>query len=84
MIDLAYPGVLPVLNKRAVDFGMKAAMALNCEIAAVMNLTENITSIQIIRKLTKFLKMIVQLVKMVGLKLKSMVKRKKFELTRSS
>lgn len=33
VIDLAYPGVLPVLNKRAVEFGMKAAMALNCEIA---------------------------------------------------
>ena len=34
--DLAYPGVLPVLNERVVDFGMKAAMALNCEIASVM------------------------------------------------
>ncbi len=33
VIDLGYPGVLPVLNKTAVDFAMKAAMALNCEIA---------------------------------------------------
>jgi aspartyl-tRNA(Asn)/glutamyl-tRNA(Gln) amidotransferase subunit B len=33
VIDLGYPGVLPVVNKRAIDFGMKAAMALNCEIA---------------------------------------------------
>ncbi|MFK2826044.1 Asp-tRNA(Asn)/Glu-tRNA(Gln) amidotransferase subunit GatB [Bacillus sp. B190/17] len=33
VIDLAYPGVLPVLNKRAVEFAMKAAMALNCEVA---------------------------------------------------
>jgi aspartyl-tRNA(Asn)/glutamyl-tRNA(Gln) amidotransferase subunit B len=33
VIDLGYPGVLPVLNKRAVEFGMKAAMALNCQIA---------------------------------------------------
>ncbi|MED3563308.1 Asp-tRNA(Asn)/Glu-tRNA(Gln) amidotransferase subunit GatB [Bacillus xiapuensis] len=33
VIDLGYPGVLPVLNKKAVDFGMKAAMALNCEVA---------------------------------------------------
>ncbi|AIM16843.1 MULTISPECIES: Asp-tRNA(Asn)/Glu-tRNA(Gln) amidotransferase subunit GatB [Neobacillus] len=33
VIDLGYPGVLPVLNKKAVEFGMKAAMALNCEIA---------------------------------------------------
>lgn len=35
--DLAYPGVLPVLNKAVVDFGMKAAMALNCEIADIMH-----------------------------------------------
>ena len=33
VIDLGYPGVLPVLNKKVVDFGMKACMALNCEIA---------------------------------------------------
>ncbi|MFD2683104.1 Asp-tRNA(Asn)/Glu-tRNA(Gln) amidotransferase subunit GatB [Bacillus seohaeanensis] len=33
VIDLGYPGVLPVVNKRAVEFGMKAALALNCEIA---------------------------------------------------
>ncbi|MEI5907405.1 Asp-tRNA(Asn)/Glu-tRNA(Gln) amidotransferase subunit GatB [Bacillus spongiae] len=35
VIDLGYPGVLPVLNKRVVDYGMKAAMALNCDIAEV-------------------------------------------------
>ncbi|WP_113926532.1 Asp-tRNA(Asn)/Glu-tRNA(Gln) amidotransferase subunit GatB [Bacillus sp. P14.5] len=34
VIDLGYPGVLPVVNKRAIDFGMKAALALNCEIAS--------------------------------------------------
>lgn len=33
VVDLGYPGVLPVLNKRAVEYGMKASMALNCEIA---------------------------------------------------
>lgn len=32
VIDWGYPGVLPVTNKRAVEFGMKAAMALNCEV----------------------------------------------------
>lgn len=36
VIDLGYPGTLPVLNRQAVEFGMKAAMALNCEIADVM------------------------------------------------
>ncbi|MBP3039621.1 Asp-tRNA(Asn)/Glu-tRNA(Gln) amidotransferase subunit GatB [Bacillaceae bacterium Marseille-Q3522] len=33
VIDLGYPGVLPLLNKKAVEYGMKASMALNCEIA---------------------------------------------------
>ncbi|WP_017729179.1 Asp-tRNA(Asn)/Glu-tRNA(Gln) amidotransferase subunit GatB [Halalkalibacterium ligniniphilum] len=33
VIDLGYPGVLPVLNKSAVEFAMKAAMALNCQVA---------------------------------------------------
>lgn len=33
VIDLGYPGTLPVLNTKAVDYAMKAAMALNCEIA---------------------------------------------------
>ncbi|MBT2731152.1 Asp-tRNA(Asn)/Glu-tRNA(Gln) amidotransferase subunit GatB [Carnobacterium sp. ISL-102] len=33
VIDWGYPGVLPVINKGAIEFGMKAALALNCEIA---------------------------------------------------
>lgn len=33
VIDWGYPGVLPVANRRAVEFGMKAALALNCQIA---------------------------------------------------
>lgn len=35
VIDLGYPGVLPVVNKRAVEWGMKAAMALNMTVARV-------------------------------------------------
>ena len=31
-ICLGMPGTLPVLNKKAVDYGLRAAMALNCEI----------------------------------------------------
>ncbi|CAM3949915.1 Asp-tRNA(Asn)/Glu-tRNA(Gln) amidotransferase subunit GatB [Alkalicoccus chagannorensis] len=34
-ICLGHPGVLPVLNRQAVDFAMKASMALNCEVADV-------------------------------------------------
>ena len=33
-VCLGLPGALPVLNKRAVDFAIKAALALNCEVAA--------------------------------------------------
>lgn len=33
-VCLGHPGVLPVLNKRALEFAMKAAMALNCTIAS--------------------------------------------------
>lgn len=32
-ICLGHPGVLPVLNRQAVNYAMKAAMALNCKIA---------------------------------------------------
>ncbi|MXQ53960.1 Asp-tRNA(Asn)/Glu-tRNA(Gln) amidotransferase subunit GatB [Shimazuella alba] len=32
-VCLGHPGVLPVLNKQAVNFAMKAAMALNCQVA---------------------------------------------------
>jgi len=31
-VCLGMPGTLPVLNKRAVDYGLMAAMALNCDI----------------------------------------------------
>lgn len=36
-VDLGYPGVLPTLNEEAVNYAMKAAMALNCEIATETN-----------------------------------------------
>lgn len=32
-ICLGHPGVLPVLNERALEFAIKAALALNCEIS---------------------------------------------------
>jgi aspartyl-tRNA(Asn)/glutamyl-tRNA(Gln) amidotransferase subunit B len=31
-VCLGFPGALPVLNRRAVDFAAKAALALNCEV----------------------------------------------------
>ncbi|MFV9511448.1 Asp-tRNA(Asn)/Glu-tRNA(Gln) amidotransferase subunit GatB [Tepidibacillus sp. LV47] len=34
-ICLGHPGVLPVVNKQAVEFAIKAALALNCEISPI-------------------------------------------------
>lgn len=31
-IDWGYPGVLPVVNEEAIHYGLKAALALNCEV----------------------------------------------------
>ncbi|MDN6639662.1 MAG: Asp-tRNA(Asn)/Glu-tRNA(Gln) amidotransferase subunit GatB [Tetragenococcus sp.] len=33
VIDWGYPGVLPVMNKSALEYGMEAALALNCNIS---------------------------------------------------
>lgn len=35
VIDWGYPGVLPVVNKKAIEYGLKAATVLNCEINPV-------------------------------------------------
>lgn len=32
VLDLGYPGTLPVLNKKIIDLGIKAAIVLNCDI----------------------------------------------------
>lgn len=34
--DWGYPGALPVVNRRAIEFGMRASLALNCEITRDM------------------------------------------------
>jgi aspartyl-tRNA(Asn)/glutamyl-tRNA(Gln) amidotransferase subunit B len=36
VIDLGYPGTLPVLNKEVIDLALKACIALNCNIAPMM------------------------------------------------
>jgi aspartyl-tRNA(Asn)/glutamyl-tRNA(Gln) amidotransferase subunit B len=32
-VCLGFPGVLPVLNRRVVEYGLRASLAMNCEIA---------------------------------------------------
>lgn len=37
LIDLGYPGTLPVLNREVIDMSLKASLALNCHINQVMH-----------------------------------------------
>lgn len=34
--DWAYPGALPTVNRQAIEYGIKASLALNCEVAREM------------------------------------------------
>ena len=70
VIDLAYPGVLPVVNRRAVDWAMRASMALNMDIATNSKFDRKTISILIIQRHIRFLNLMNQLVKMVILILK--------------
>ena len=65
VIDLAYPGVLPVVNRRAVDWAMRASMALNMDIATESKFDRKTIFTQIIRKRTKSHNLINLLVRMV-------------------
>ena len=65
VIDLAYPGVLPVVNRRAVDWAMRASMALNMDIATNSKFDRKTISTQIILRHIKFHNLINRLVKMV-------------------
>ena len=75
VIDLAYPGVLPVVNRRAVDWAMRASMALNMDIATNSKFDRKTISIQIIQKHIKFLSLINLLEKTAILILKLMEKQ---------
>lgn len=37
VIDWGYPGVLPTINEKGVEYAIKAALALNCDINPVQN-----------------------------------------------
>lgn len=62
-----YAGVSAVLNKKVVEFALKAGTAANCQINQYFaNLTERIISIQITRRTIRFLSCICQSVMMAG------------------
>ena len=75
VIDLAYPGVLPVVNRRAVDWAMRASMALNMDIATNSKFDRKNYFYPDNPKAYQILNLINQSVKMDILILKLMVKR---------
>ena len=75
VIDWGYPGVLPVINKGAVEFCMKAALALKSLLKHTS--TAKTTSIRTIRKRTKFRNWITRSAMTAGLKSKWKALRKR-------
>lgn len=78
VIDWGYPGVLPVMNKAALEFGMRAALALNCEISKDTHFDRKIIFTQIIQKLTKSHNLINPLGMTVGSRSKLKVRKRKY------
>ncbi|EGV08002.1 aspartyl/glutamyl-tRNA amidotransferase subunit B domain protein [Streptococcus constellatus subsp. pharyngis SK1060 = CCUG 46377] len=68
IIDWSFPGVLPVMNKGVIDYGIKAALALNMDIHQKMHFDRKNYFIQIILKPIKFLNLMSPLAIMAGLK----------------
>ena len=49
-VDMAFPGILPVVNKEAVRMALMTSMVLNCSQPEYMYFEEKITIIQIYQK----------------------------------
>jgi aspartyl-tRNA(Asn)/glutamyl-tRNA(Gln) amidotransferase subunit B len=57
-VCLGLPGSLPVINFQAIEYFIRFASALNCEIQNIVNLIEKTIFIQICQKTIKFHNMI--------------------------
>ena len=79
-VCMAMPGALPVINKTAVEYAVKAGLATGCSIEKIVKMIEKIIFIQILQEHIKFLNLISLYVIMVLLKLKmKMVIKRKLE-----
>lgn len=65
-VCLAHPGALPVMNKQAVEYAVKAALALNCQIHNLSIMARKTTFILTYQKVIKYLSMINLLPQMAG------------------
>lgn len=61
-VCLGLPGVLPVLNRKVLEFGVRAGLALNCEIARFSKFDEKIIIIRICQKISRRLNLICRFV----------------------
>ena len=64
-VCLGLPGVLPVLNKRVLEFAIKAGLALNCKINNFSKFDLKTTIIQICQRIGRLPSMICQSASMV-------------------
>lgn len=78
-VDMAFPGILPVLNKECVRKAIMAALILNCKVPEYMYFDRKIIITQIYQKDIKLLNYMTQLVLMVQLRLIVMVLLKKLK-----
>ena len=61
-VCLGLPGVLPVLNRKVLEFGVRAGLALNVKLSDSVNLTEKIIIIRICQKISRRLNLICRFV----------------------
>ena len=52
-VCLGLPGVLPVLNKKVLEYAVRAGLALNCEISASANSTAKTIITPIFRRISR-------------------------------
>jgi len=64
-VCLGMPGVLPVLNKKVVEFAMKMSLATNCAINKSCSFAARIISIPTCPKVIRYLNMLILWLSMV-------------------
>ena len=53
-VCMGFPGQLPVVNREAINKGIRAGLALGCQLLRHLFLIERITSIQIVQRAANY------------------------------